>query len=468
MEKLSKDYSSNIKFNRNNTGTAFKLIKHAILFFLFLFFMGASSNAQQSLQDLINYALEHSHDIKKAALQQDEAHYKYRETLGQALPQIEGSGSYTKMGLGDLSELAGIAAMLPEDQAPAVEQMLGGLDNLYSTSLGVQITQVIYSRALWVGLDLTKKTKQLYDILKQQSDEELISEVASNYFQAGSLMMQFETLKKSKENLENLFRVVELSYQNDMVTETEMNRVKVSMINLESSLKTVENAIGIQKNYLRALAGMEADAAITIDTASIVNAFKLRKETGFDLGNVSAYKALMMQDELYAGQVKSAQAEYFPTLAAFAQLDYSSYGTEASPDNFRNMNTIGLNLSIPIFTSGSNYAKVKQKKLQRAQLQEDIEKNKQLLSIEYSSAVSDYQTAASLLLVQKDNRDLAQKVYNQTLMQYEEGMASLADLLNVNNDFLQADNSYNQQLLKCKTAEVRMLKASGNIKSLTE
>jgi len=45
-------------------------------------------------------------------------------------------------------------------------------------------------------------------------------------------------------------------------------------------------------------------------------------------------------------------------------------------------------------------------------------------------------------------------------------MASMADLLNVNSDFLQADNSLNQQILKCKTAEIKMLKSSGNLKSL--
>ena len=69
-----------------------------------------------------------------------------------------------------------------------------------------------------------------------------------------------------------------------------------------------------------------------------------------------------------------------------------------------------------------------------------------------------------MLASQKENRDLAQKVYKQTSLQFQEGMASMADLLNVNQDFLQADNSYNQQILKCKTAEIKMLQASGNLK----
>ena len=456
----SKFYGSSIKSFAKNT-------KIGIISFCLFFVCGISSNAQQDLKKLINYALEHSHDIKKAGLKQDEALYKYRETLGQGLPQIEGSGSYSKMKLGDLaSSLEGLSGLVSEEQAAGIGQMLGGMDNLYMASVGAQITQLIYSQSYWVGLKITRKTRELYDIMKEQSDEDVISEVSNNYFQAGSLMMQLQSLVKSKENLEELYRVVQLSYENDMVVETEMNRVKVSLVNLETSIQSVNNAIGIQKDYIKALAGMPSDSTITIDTAYIANSIKIRPELGFDIGNVTAYKALLKQDEVYAGQVKSAQAEYYPTLAAFTQLDYSYYGSESKPDDFNNMSTIGLNLSIPIFTSGSNHYKVKQYKVQRAQLLEDIEKNKRLLTIDYTSAVSDYQTASELLNVQKENRDLAQRVYDQTLMQYKEGMASLADLLNVNNDFLQADNSYNQQIIKCKTAEVKMLKASGNIKQL--
>jgi len=130
------------------------------------------------------------------------------------------------------------------------------------------------------------------------------------------------------------------------------------------------------------------------------------------------------------------------------------------------MNTFGFSFSMPIFSSGVNYYKLKQSQVKQAQLREDIAKTKDLLTISYNNAFLEYQTANSLLSAQKENKELAQKVYYQTSLQYQEGMASMADLLNVNSDFLQADNSYNQQILKCKTAEIKMLQASGNLKSL--
>jgi len=130
------------------------------------------------------------------------------------------------------------------------------------------------------------------------------------------------------------------------------------------------------------------------------------------------------------------------------------------------MTTVGLSLSVPIFNSGVTNAKVKQSLLKQKQLDEDLSQARDFLMVDYQNAFSEYQTARNLLIVQRDNKELAQKVYSQTMLQYQEGMASLADLLNINSDFLQANNSYNQQILKCKTSEIKILKSTGNLKSI--
>jgi len=155
-------------------------------------------------------------------------------------------------------------------------------------------------------------------------------------------------------------------------------------------------------------------------------------------------------------------------VAAFGKFSYSSYNFSSEIDKLSNMNTFGLSLSIPIFSSGVNNAKLKQSQLKQAELREDILKASDLLAVNYNNAFLEYQTAGRMLAAQKQNRELALKVYNQTSLQYQEGMASMADVLNVNSDFLQADNSLNQQILKCKTARIKMLKATGNLKSLIQ
>lgn len=445
-------------------------MKRKLLFLLSLFclvFWIQNVKGQTALTNFINYALEHNRDVKKSDLQVQEANYIHKEALGQGLPQVEGSTSYSTIMFSKINIPESVYDMVPEDYAPLLDQ-LSGINKLYMLSAGVQVTQLIYSQAYLVGLKVAKKTQELYETLKSKSEEEVIYDVANGYYQAGSLMLQLQTVDKSIQNLKELFRIAELKYKSDLIKETEVNRLKVTVTNLEVTCQTIKNGIDSQLNYLKALAGMPGDSLLKIDTASFVNSFeKSKAASDFTVENVPAYQTLLKQDEVYTQQIKMAQAKYYPTLAASGQFSYSSYNISSSIDKLSPMTTIGLNLSVPIFTSGVTAARVKQSLLKKAQLATDISQTKDLLKVAYDNAISEYQTSNDLLLAQKANRNLAQKVYRQTLLQYQEGMASMADLLNVNSDFLQADNSYNQQILKCRVAEIKILKSSGNLKLLT-
>lgn len=422
--------------------------------------------AQTELTNIINYGLNHSRDIRKASWHQQEAKYIRKEAISKGLPQIEGSAGYSKMMLpGGLDLPESIYQMVPEKYAGLIDQ-ISGLDQLNSTSAGIQVTQLIYSQTYIVGLQTSKKTEELYKALKTKKEEEVIAEIAHTYYQIGSMMLQQETIKKSTQNLSDIYKMTELKYKSDLIKETDLNRLKVSITNLEVTQITLENAINIQLNYMKALTGMPLDTTLSItptlevDFANELNSFAPEK--------VPAYRVLLKQNEIYGLQIKQAKAKYYPSLAAYGKFDFSAYSTENNFDSWTNMNTLGVKMTIPIFYSGTDYAKVKQAKFKQAQLNEDIQQTKDLLLIKYNNAQSEYLTAQKLLAVQKENRKLAERVYKQTKMQFEEGMASMADLLNVNSDFLQADNSYNQQIIKCKTAEIKMLDASGNLKSLMQ
>jgi outer membrane protein TolC len=358
--------------------------------------------------------------------------------------------------------------MVDPRYTPLLDQ-LSKIDALFTATAGVQVTQLIYSQSYLTGLQTVKKTEELYKLLQTKTEEDVIEEVAGVYYQTSSLMMQLKTVGKSLSNLREIHRIADLNYRNDLLKESSVNRLKVNITNLEVNEETLKNVISIQLNYLKALAGMPADTTISIDTLSMgeVN-LALRENSSFRVEDVPSFQLLQKQNEINELQIKNAKAKYIPQVAAFGKFDLSSYSTSPKMDKLRNVNTIGLQLSFPVFTSGINSSKVKQAQLRKSQNEENILKTRDLLSVSYNNALSEYETACKLLDVQKENRELALKVYNQTSSQYREGMASMADLLNVNSDFLQADNSYIQQIIKCNLAGIKMLKSSGKLRQLAD
>ena len=97
---------------------------------------------------------------------------------------------------------------------------------------------------------------------------------------------------------------------------------------------------------------------------------------------------------------------------------------------------------------------------------EDLKLNSKYLNTNYKNASNSLLSAWSNLQVQKENKELANQVYQQVKIQFDEGMASLTDLLNVETSLLEAENLFNQQLLKYNLAEIELLKATGKLKTL--
>lgn len=129
-------------------------------------------------------------------------------------------------------------------------------------------------------------------------------------------------------------------------------------------------------------------------------------------------------------------------------------------------NGVGLNLSIPIFNGFLTRSKVRQAQIDIDKLQVDIADTK--LALNLAAENSKVQIKNSLLTIESNrkNVDLAKSVLEDTNNNYKNGLATLTDLLDAENAYADAQNNLNTSLLDYKIAEVQLIKANGNLKSL--
>jgi outer membrane protein TolC len=301
----------------------------------------------------------------------------------------------------------------------------------------------------------------------QKTEEDVIHDVSSSYYQVLMNYSNLKILNENIQNLEKLYNILKLQYDNDFVKQTDVNRLKVTLTNLKTKRETLENGIQIQKRILKIISGIPDENELQLDTAVISKMDYQKPVVAEYLPEVlPEFQLLKKQTELAELQVESSKAAFYPNLAAFGQFNYSSYATEFKIKDFSNMNTLGLKATIPIFSSGMRIQRVKQSQLKFDQNQEDFNLNKKYLETGYQNAVNSLHSSWKNLQDQQENKELASQVYNQVKLQFDEGMASLTDLLNVESSLLEAENLFNQQLLKYKLAEIELLKATGKLKTL--
>ena len=102
------------------------------------------------------------------------------------------------------------------------------------------------------------------------------------------------------------------------------------------------------------------------------------------------------------------------------------------------------------------------------QKQIELSDLKQKLTTDYVNGLNQYQNNQRNYIKQKDNYRLAEKVYEVTLDQYREGVASMTALLQDELSMSNAMNNYLNAYHNYKLSELKLLKLSKQLPLLTE
>lgn len=163
--------------------------------------------------------------------------------------------------------------------------------------------------------------------------------------------------------------------------------------------------------------------------------------------------------------VQANKAMYLPTLAL-----YGSFSENAQRNSFDffdgdqpwfETGLVGLQLDIPIFSGFMRKTNLQtaQIGLEKAQINQQVATQGIMLEIE--KAKTDYLNAQTDLATQNKNIELAQKIYNTTLIKYKEGVGSSLELTSAESTLYAAQGSYIGALFNLLTAKTNLLKSLG-------
>ena len=177
----------------------------------------------------------------------------------------------------------------------------------------------------------------------------------------------------------------------------------------------------------------------------------------------------MKQLDLLELNKKSKIADLYPKLSLGADFGWSGFG-DGFPigGNFSwpTTSSIGLNLSIPIFTGGTTKARINMADVQIRQTQVDLEDTKLGLSLANNNAKTQIKNSLLTINTNRSNVSLAKEVLNDTENNYKNGLATLTELLDAETAYAEAQNNLTTSLLNYKVAEIQLIKAQGKLKTL--
>ncbi|WP_317164491.1 TolC family protein [Pontibacter fetidus] len=449
--------------------------KYLALGILMAFMQTGFAQAQQetkelNLQQAVSYALENNETIKKASNDELSSKYMINEARSNGLPQVDIKG--TAVRTLEKQMIALPADFNPEQNGkPLIKPM--GTDN--TVQAGISVTQLLFSKSYFVGLKAARTAEDVYRIRREMANEDVIFNVGTAYFMVLQTKEQFESINANLRKLEQLEKILTLQYKNDLVKKVDVNRIKVSKINLENQKKNLQSGYEQQLNMLKFFMGMPLEQPIKL-TGSADNAILTTQPTLAEaeqpVTERTGYQALKKQKELTALQIEGVKAGYYPSLAAFGNYNYQSQYNGRMISNQEAMwfpnSQVGLQVNIPVFDGLRKKSQVQQHQIALKNLELDLQQYNKSTQVELSNAINQLNNTRGNIDAQDENVKLAQEVYNTTNELYKEGLAPLSDLLNAETSLREAQTNYNNERLKYQIAQLNYLKAKGKLETLTK
>lgn len=447
------------------------MIKKYLLVGLMLLCLQPAFAQQQGVKELtleqsIQYALEHSQEVRKAAYDVQIGEQQIREARSQGLPQISAAGGVDYFPNLPTQILPGAIIGSPGQDVP----VKFGKD--YNASGNVQFTQLLFNQSYFVGLKAAKTTQDLYRLRSEMAQEDLIYNIGTAYYQALQTKEQFDNIEANLERLAELERIMELQYKNDLVPKVDVNRIRVNTTNLKNELQNLTTAFEQQKNILKFFMNMPIGQEIALVNSGGALDHLMAEAVTVEqaAAQKTEFQLLNTQKQLTDYSIKNVKAGYYPTVSAYGQYGYQTQRDElfSSEVPWFKTSVVGLQVNIPIFDGFRKDAQVKQGQLEMQKIEEDIDLLQSNTAVELSNALAQLQNSQNTITVQQQNVDLAQEVYDTTNDRYKEGISPLTDLLDAEVNLRTAKTNLNNEKLKYKVAQLNYLKARGELQTLNK
>lgn len=389
------------------------------LIFLLALLLGpaGAAAAQQDLSlawdDARHMAMEHNPKVKAARAAMEQAGYTYLASLNSYMPQVSLSHSVSRSG---------------GDNATAA--------NRWGASVSASEDLLDLKTIASVRGDRIAREKAEADYLSASASvrQTLAAAFEDLLFAQKRIEVQKKIAGIRRENA----KLIKLKYESGMESKGNSLYTDALAENADVSVKKAERQLSIAQLALLEAIGLEGTASVKATGDIGVPAFTLDEARVAQavIGSpdmVSARKTLESAKE----RTNSARYSAYPTLKASQSLGWNDATEFPQTKSW----SLGLSLSVPIFSGGPTYyfnsLSASKKALTAAE--ENLRAQKISLTASLRSGYDDFQSAAETAVANTSLLKANDERYKEAQIKYMAGNISFIDLENVEQNFVDSD-----------------------------
>ena len=444
-------------------------LKSLLLLVLTCWIIPTLSKAQEkenafTLQEAQAYALEHNYGIQNAQKDVLAAKRKIWETTAIGLPQVSAEGTFQKF-IDIPVSLAPANSFNPNAPEGALTELQFGLE--YNNTLALTASQLVFDGSYIVGLQAAKTYKELSINNETKTKIELNEAVAQAYYTVLIAEENTKTLQSSLTVVKSMLLEAEALYKEGLIEEQSVDQLQLTVNELTTSVGIAKGQIDFAKKLLQLQMGTDIGAPMVLSDnldTFLSEIITLPEQKEFNVENHIDYSLVTINSKLMQLNHKKEKFSFLPSVNLFFSHQQQNMNNEFdafSGGRYYPSTVVGASIRMPILTSGSRLAKMSQAKIEWEKAINQQKEAEQGLIYQSQLANSNLETANETYLNQKENMDLAKKIYDKTIRKYNEGMVSSMELSQAQNQYLTAEGKYIKSLLDLFTAKSELKKSYG-------
>jgi outer membrane protein TolC len=427
------------------------------LFFILLLSILSFQGESQllSLKQCIDSAIQKNYTVRMAGYDVIQANEKISEAKANLLPKINTAVDYRYY------------TNLPYQLLPA--GVFGGPAGTYkeaqfgvphNINASVQLTYPLYNPALRATIKTIETGEEVSGLQKIKSQEDIAMEVSNVYYNAQVLISQLSFIDGNIVNSRNLLGVMELLYQQKMATGTDVQKINLQLVQLLTQKETAESQYNQVINILKFLIGKLQESNFSIEPGPGNPEYPVLKDNP-----LTEVKLVEKQISFLQTEKNTIQKSKLPIINLNGFYGTTGYAKSGSNDflKFYPLAYAGVQAIMPLYTGNGTKRKIRGKEIEIEKAMVKLDMIKEKYAVDKLNNGYQLDIAKRNLTTIQQQINLAENIYQNTLLQRKEGLATLTDVLQADNAVREAQKNYIDALVALRRAELENKKLTGNL-----
>lgn len=374
-----------------------------------------------SREQCIEIALDSSPTIKVADLEVKRVDYSRWETAASLFPQIDFQGAYQRA-----IELQTIRMNMGGQN----QNLKMGSDNTWN--LGFSASLPLIAPTLWKAITISNAQIKSNLESARSSRLQMVHNVNQAYYALMLALASREVIKENYDIAKFNADLYEKQFQQGTASEYDVLRSSVQVKNIEPELLQADISVRQCSLQLKVLMGMaeSVEIAPTTSLEELRSDMYVHPTAPLSLEGNSSLRSLDIATDIARKNATMKKFEYIPTLGASFNLSWLalSGGNPFHKQEFNPYSTVGLALSVPIFSGGKRFNAVRQAKVQLRELQFQREDLVNSLRMQVDLAVDNINRESRQIETSAEGVNQANKAHEIMQKSFEIGAATYLEL----------------------------------------